>query len=93
MSKWRSDNLVQIMFSIKNQEKQNSGDLLVRNNTASLNDHFHDRRDRMAVTNGIVCVPDLLRGARGFPEGFIDLVREPIRQAVSNRMGLHQDST
>lgn len=33
--------------------------------------------------NGIICVPDLLRGVRGFPEGFFDLVREPIRQGTS----------
>lgn len=46
----------------------------------------------MGLTNGIVCVPDLLRGGRGFPEGFIDLVREPIRQGANINIGYPPNS-
>lgn len=35
----------------------------------------------------IVCLPDLLRGTRIFPEGFFDLVREPIRQGCGLDIG------
>lgn len=35
----------------------------------------------------MVCVPDLLRGVRSFPEGFFDLVREPIRQGTTIDIG------
>lgn len=35
----------------------------------------------------IVVLPDLLRGARAFPEGFFDLIREPIRQGVGQDIG------
>ena len=42
----------------------------------------------MPVTvQNIVCLPDLLRGTRVFPEGFFDLVREPIRQACGIDIG------
>lgn len=36
----------------------------------------------------IVPLPDLLRGARAFPEGFFDLVREPILQGVGIDIGI-----
>lgn len=32
--------------------------------------------------SNIVCIPDLLRNARGFPEGFFDILREPVRQGT-----------
>jgi hypothetical protein len=35
----------------------------------------------------MVCLPDLLRGVRSFPEGFFDLVREPIRQGAGIHIG------
>lgn len=35
----------------------------------------------------IVCIPDLLRGVRGFPEVFFDLVREPIHQGTGIDIG------
>lgn len=35
----------------------------------------------MTTPTTIVCLPDLLRGTKAFPEGFFDLIREPIRQA------------
>lgn len=35
----------------------------------------------------IVPLPDLLRGARAFPESFFDLVREPIRQGTAIDIG------
>lgn len=35
----------------------------------------------------IVCIPDLLRGTRAFPEGFFDLVREPIVQGCAIDIG------
>jgi hypothetical protein len=35
----------------------------------------------------MVCLPDLLRGVRRFPEGFFDLVREPIRQGTGIAIG------
>jgi len=36
----------------------------------------------MRDTRGVVCVPDLLRGARWYPEIYFDLLREPIRQGT-----------
>lgn len=36
----------------------------------------------------IVCLPDLLRGVRSFPEAFFDLVREPVRQGCNLDIGL-----
>lgn len=35
----------------------------------------------------VVCIPDLLRGSRGFPSGFFDLVREPIKQGAALDIG------
>lgn len=35
----------------------------------------------------IVCVPDLLRGTRAFPEGFFDLIREPVAQGSGIDIG------
>ena len=37
--------------------------------------------------NRVVCIPDLLRGTRAFPEGFFDLVREPIAQGCGIHIG------
>jgi hypothetical protein len=34
-----------------------------------------------------ICLPDLLRGTRAFPEGFFDLVREPILQGSGLNIG------
>lgn len=36
--------------------------------------------------NKIICLPDMLRGTRAFPEGFFDLVREPILQGCNIRI-------
>jgi len=35
----------------------------------------------------IICLPDLLRRTRAFPEGFFDLIREPIRQGCNLDIG------
>jgi MoaA/NifB/PqqE/SkfB family radical SAM enzyme len=40
----------------------------------------------------IVCIPDLLRNTRRFPEGVFDLVREPIRQACDIDIGYPPES-
>ncbi|WP_160079331.1 hypothetical protein [Pseudomonas sp. 8AS] len=39
------------------------------------------------MTAKIILLPDLLRGTRTFPEGFFDLVREPILQGCGIRIG------
>lgn len=41
----------------------------------------------MTHPSGITCLPDLLRGVRTFPQAFIDLVREPIRQGAGIDIG------
>ncbi|MDP2246834.1 MAG: hypothetical protein Q8J65_01785 [Nitrosomonadales bacterium] len=43
--------------------------------------------------NNILCLPDMLRGTRAFPEGFFDLIREPIRQGCDIDIGLSPEST
>lgn len=43
--------------------------------------------------NNIICLPDMLRGTRAFPEGFFDLVREPIRQGCAIDIGQPPEST
>lgn len=41
----------------------------------------------MTTPHGIVCLPDLLRGANSFPTAFFDLVREPIHQGAGIAIG------
>lgn len=41
----------------------------------------------MTAVDGIICMPDLLRGTRNFPEAFFDLVREPIQQGAGIAIG------
>lgn len=44
-------------------------------------------------TTSIICLPDMLRGTRAFPEGFFDLIREPIRQGCAIDIGQPPEST
>ncbi|PPC81863.1 MAG: hypothetical protein CTY38_07835 [Methylotenera sp.] len=39
-----------------------------------------------------ICLPDLLRGTRAFPEGFFDLIREPILQGCGLDIGYPPES-
>lgn len=43
--------------------------------------------EKITTVNGIICVPDLLRGTKTFPEAFFDLVREPILQGTGLAIG------